>query len=187
MIVNHDREKLINVIVFFALNTQYCGKIKLLKLLYLFDFEHFRQTGRSSTGLEYRAWKLGPVPVAFYQEWDVLEPDLAAAIEIVPERVIDFTRETVRARQEFDDRHFTPRELRLMTELAERFRDEYSRPLVNFTHRERGPWARIWDEGRGDDARIPYSLAVADDAPDRDAILASAHERASMLAADRQH
>jgi uncharacterized phage-associated protein len=99
--------------------------------------------------------------------------------------VIDFTRETVRARKPFDDSHFTPRELRLMAELAERFRDEYSRPLVNFTHRERGPWAQIWDEGRGNDARIPYSLAVADEDPHRDAVLASAHERASILSAAR--
>jgi hypothetical protein len=31
------------------------------------------------------------------QEWDCLEPDLAAAIEIRPERVIDYTREAILA------------------------------------------------------------------------------------------
>ena len=53
MMVPHDRDKLINAIVFFAKNTKYCGKIKLIKLLYLLDFEHFRQTGRSVTGMDY--------------------------------------------------------------------------------------------------------------------------------------
>ncbi len=37
----------------------------------------------------------GPVPIDIMQEWDQLEPDLAAAIDIVPEQVIDFVREKV--------------------------------------------------------------------------------------------
>lgn len=32
MIKTHEREKLINAIVFFAKNTRHCGKIKLLYL-----------------------------------------------------------------------------------------------------------------------------------------------------------
>src|SRR3982074_1597293 len=47
MLLSRNREKLINVIVFFASNTEHCGKVKLFKLLYLLDFAHFRQTGRS--------------------------------------------------------------------------------------------------------------------------------------------
>ena len=81
MIKTHEREKLINAIVFFAKNTKYCGKIKLIKLLYFLDFELFRQTGRNVTGLDYRAWKMGPVPTDFYQEWDEPGDDLAAAVE----------------------------------------------------------------------------------------------------------
>ena len=64
MLVSHEREKMINAIIYFANHTRHLGKIKLFKLLYLLDFEHFRQTGRSVTGLDYRAWKFGPVPVA---------------------------------------------------------------------------------------------------------------------------
>ena len=95
MPLSRNREKLINVIVFFASNTEHCGKVKLFKLLYLFDFVHFRQTGRSVTGLDYRAWKMGPVPLELMQEWEDLEADLAKAIDIVPEPVIDFIRERV--------------------------------------------------------------------------------------------
>lgn len=183
MMVSHERDKLINAIVFFAENTKYCGKIKLIKLLYLLDFEHFRQTGRSVTGMDYRAWKMGPVPLAFYQEWDVPEADLATAIDIVPEKVIDYTRETVVPKVGFNDSHFTKRELRIMSDLAERFRDDYSKPMVDVTHAERGPWEKIWDSGRGDNERIPYSLAIADDDPHREAILASAREYTSIAAA----
>ena len=37
------------------------------------------------------------------QEWDELESDMADAIEIVPEKVIDFIRELVVPKVAFDD------------------------------------------------------------------------------------
>lgn len=182
--LNRDREKLINAVLYFAHNTKHCGKIKVLKLLYLLDFEHFRQTGRSVTGMDYLAWKMGPVPFELYQEWDVLAPDLAAAIEIVPTKVIDLMREEVHPRVAFDDSHFSKRELRLMDELATRFADEYSKSLIGVTHRELGPWQKIWDSGRGNNERIPYALAVTDDDPHREAILESALQHTGLRVAD---
>jgi len=176
MLISRDRTKLINAIVFFAQNTQHCGKVKLFKLLYLLDFAHFRETGRSVTDLDYRAWKMGPVPLPLIQEWDQLEPDLATAVDIVPERVIDYVRERVVAKVGFDEGAFTKRELRMMTALANRFRDELTKPLINFTHAERGPWDKIWDGGRGNNDRIPFSLAIADDDPNREAVLEAARE-----------
>jgi len=183
MIVAHHREKLINAILFFAANTRYCGKIKLIKLLFLLDFTHFRQTGYSVTGFEYHAWESGPVPYDFYQEWDTLRSDLAAAIDIVPEKVIDYTRELVRPKREFDGSEFTKRELKIMASLAERFKDDKSKPLVNITHAERGPWAKIWDDGRGKNERIPYLLAVEDSDPNKESVLEAANLRAGIEAA----
>jgi len=183
MLIRRERERLINAIIYFAANTQHCGKIKLIKLLYLLDFEHFRQTGRSVTGLDYQAWKLGPVPLSLFQEWDSFDADLDAAIEIRPEKVIDYTRETVVPKRAFDDAHFTKRELRLMAELAERLRGSYSKPMIDMTHDELGPWHTIWDSGRGINGRIPYSLAIPEGSPHREEILASADEFQSVAAA----
>ena len=184
MLISRDREKLVNAIVFFARNTRHCGKTKLFKLLYLLDFYHFREAGRSVTGLEYHAWKNGPVPFALVQEWDDLEADLAAAIEIVPERVIDYDRQRVVPKIAFDDSHFTKRELRLMQELAHRHHDEMTKPLIGLTHEERGPWDKIWDGSRGNNERIPYALAVPDDDPNREAVLEAAREFDAIAAAD---
>lgn len=47
--------RLLQAVVFFASRTQHCGKIKLFKLLYVLDFEHFRQTGKTSV-LTWPAW-----------------------------------------------------------------------------------------------------------------------------------
>ena len=183
MLIPRNREKLINAIVYFATNTQHCGKVKLFKLLYLLDFAHFRHSGRSVTGLDYHAWKMGPVPLELMQEWDQLESDMAVAVKIVPEKVIDYIRERVVPLSEFDDSHFTPRELRLMAELADRFRDELTKPLIGFTHEDRGPWDKIWDSGRGNNERIPYALSIADNDPNRDIILDTAHEYSGIAAA----
>src|SRR5262245_35848072 len=176
MLISRNREKLINAIVYFASNTRYCGKVKLFKLLYLLDFAHYRETGRSVTGLDYVAWKLGPVPVELAQEWDQLEPDMAEAIEIVPEKVIDYERERVVPRARFDDSLFTRRELTLMQRIVEQHAKDLSKPMVNVTHEERGPWATIWDNGRGLNQRIPYMLGVGENTPHRGAVLESARE-----------
>jgi uncharacterized phage-associated protein len=187
MLISREREKLINAIVFFATQTQHCGKVKLFKLLYLLDFNHFRETGRSVTRLDYLAWKLGPVPLQLVQEWDQLEPDLAAAVDVVPERVIDYDRETVVPRVAFNESLFTKRELRILHELASRFREELTKPLINLTHVERGPWDKIWDAGRGNNSRIPYTLAIPDNDPNRDAILEAAREYEGLAAGAVRH
>jgi hypothetical protein len=75
VLISRNRQKLIQAAVYFASRTEGCGKVKLFKLLYLLDFAHFRETGQSVTGLDYVAWKLGPVPIEMAQEWDQLEPD----------------------------------------------------------------------------------------------------------------
>lgn len=183
MIKTHEREKLINAVVFFAVNTNHCGKIKLIKLLYLLDFEHFRLTGRSVTGLDYHAWTMGPVPTAFFEEWDSLGADLAEAIEIRPEQVFDYERYRVVAKRDFDPSHFSRRELRLMDALADRFRSDYSKPMVNVTHFERGPWSKIWNNGHGWLQPIPYTLAVPDSDPHGEAVLDAAAEYEGMKAA----
>jgi uncharacterized phage-associated protein len=180
MFVNTHRQKLINAIVFFAENTRRCGKIKLFKLLYLMDFEHFRQTGISVTGLQYQAWKFGPVPIEVMEEWEDLELDLATAIDIVPERVIDYTRETIVPRVAFNNQNFTRRELQIMQRLAETYRDTFSPIMIDVTHAENGAWATVWNNGIGDHNPIPYDLAIADDNHNREVILEMARQYAGL-------
>jgi len=176
MLVSRSRDKLINAILYFAEHTRGLGKIKLFKLLYLLDFEHFRRTGRPVTGMEYRAWKMGPVPAALVQIWDDLDADLAEAIEIRPEKVYDYVRENVVPKRRFDDTHFTPRELRILGELAARYVEDLSEKLIDVTHDENGAWASVWQDGAGSDQVIGYRLALAEDDPNREAILKAAAE-----------
>jgi len=181
MIKTHEREKLINAMVFFAENTRHCGKIKLFKLLYLLDFEHFKETGRPVTGMEYRAWEKGPVPHELWCEWPAMQRgsaanDIANAIDIVPESTGDYELQKVVPLIAFHDDHFTRRELRIMRSLVERFRDERTKPLINFTHQLLGPWEVTWRDGQGNNESIDYALAVGADDPYAAEILEAAAE-----------
>lgn len=73
MLTNHERQKLVEAVLYFATNVKKLGKVKLFKLLYFLDFEHFRDTGRSVTGMDYVAWKMGPVPEVLYSELSALD------------------------------------------------------------------------------------------------------------------
>jgi uncharacterized phage-associated protein len=161
MLQEHSREKLLNAIVFFVQNTYPCGKTKLYKLLYFLDFQHFTETGRSVTDLEYFAWPMGPVPRELHQELLMPAQDLAASFEI--ENV------TLRNGQDmlklkplkpFDAAHFSKREMRIMQSLAKEFRGHNADQMIEETHLENFPWHQVYVvEGRKQEL-IPYDLAL---------------------------
>ena len=185
VLTRSERKRLLQSIVFLASNTAHCGKIKLFKLLYLFDFEHFRQTGKSATGLDYQAWKFGPVPIDLMEEWEELCSDLAQLVHIEEERVIDYDRQTVRLNDgvRFDPDEFTPRQLRILEQLAAQYAGTYSPKMIDVTHAQNGAWDKVWQGGRGAHAAIPYELAVDDDEPLREQLLQVAKEQAMYHAA----
>ncbi|MEO5934344.1 MAG: type II toxin-antitoxin system antitoxin SocA domain-containing protein [Duganella sp.] len=110
------------------------------------------------TGFEYEAWKFGPVPVDLMQEWEMLGDDLSADVDIVPDKVIDYTRETVKPCEgvDFIDEDFTPRQISIMEELAARFRTTRAPTMIDVTHAQNGAWDRVWNDGAGARAVIPY-------------------------------
>lgn len=181
MSASSERRKLINAILFFAATTKNCGKIKLFKLLYLLDFEHFSQTGLSVTGLEYQAWEKGPVPRALYDEWSAPGEDMSAAFSVKAETMFSFTRQTVVPKVGVDEDVFTKRELRVMKALAEKYHDAKAEPMVDATHVANGAWAKVWEQNLGNDQVIPYSLAVADDDPRRRAVMDTADEYSRFI------
>lgn len=180
-----NRNRLINAVVFFAENTLHCGKIKLFKLLYLLDFEHFRETGKSVTNFEYQAWKFGPVPIDLMEEWEEFGADLSAKVHIEPEPVYDYTLQAVKVNQgmRFDDDDFTARQLRIMGELATRYRDTRSPTMIDVTHEINGAWDKVWHGGQGARKVIPYELSISDDVPERDELLSVASEQVMYRAA----
>jgi uncharacterized phage-associated protein len=160
MLIDRDREKLLQAVVFFALHTRKLGKTKLFKLLYFLDFKHFRETGRSVTGLQYFAWPKGPVPVSLYGELDAPEPDWDGKVAFSG---IDTGRGpmlSVRAQSDFDPSHFSRRELAILEGLAAEYRDTEADDMIEATHLENSPWHTVWVERGQRQQEIPYELAL---------------------------
>jgi uncharacterized phage-associated protein len=184
-LTHSERQRLLQAVVFFASYTQHCGKIKLFKLLYLLDFEHFRQTGKSATGLDYQAWKFGPVPIDLMEEWEDMAPDLASLVHIAEEKVIDYERQSVRVNDgvQFDPEPFSPRQLRIMHALAEQCRNTYSPKMIDVTHAQNGAQDRVWQHGQGAHCAIPYELAISGADPHAEVVRELAQEQAQYRAA----
>ncbi|MGO7967134.1 Panacea domain-containing protein [Rhizobium ruizarguesonis] len=163
MLIPRDREKLINAMNFFLSNTKKCGKVKLFKLLYFMDFEHFKQTGRSVTGLDYFAWPMGPVPVDLYGEMDAPEQDLAESFrfEERPIRNGEQTMLVMTPQTEFSDEHFSKREMRIMRELAGQYVNSPADEMIEATHLENQPWHKVYVQDGRKQAIIPYILSVS--------------------------
>jgi len=156
MIITHHREKLINAIIYFAKNTTYCGKTKLLKLLYFLDFYQFKQTGKSVTGLDYFAWKMGPVPKELFEELSGnMKPDMKAAIEDLPKEGF----QQIRPKKKFDNQYFSKKEMKLLDDISFIFKDANADDMVEITHLKNEPWERTLKE-KGEFQKIDYMLAV---------------------------
>jgi uncharacterized phage-associated protein len=180
MLITHDREKTINAILFFAHKVNFLGKTKLFKLLYFLDFEHYRDTGRSVTGMDYFAWKMGPVPISLMEELDAPEADLCEKLSISEIPVgRGGTMLKLAPLDAFDPTHFTLREMRSMERLATNFRDARADEMVDATHLENSPWDKVYHGEGGHQARIPYEYILR--AQDKAAMLSLVEERRAVI------
>lgn len=159
MLISRNRSKLINLILFYSQNVDYCGKIKLFKLLYFTDFEHYKQTGRSVTGMEYFAWKMGPVPKVLMDEIDTPNQDLATAVKFTKKKIKNGFMLSISPLMEFDKSHFSKRELRLIDGFANQYRQTKADDMVEATHLENLPWHQIYNVQNQKQKVIPYELS----------------------------
>ena len=161
--VHHRREKLLNAIAWFSHNTKHCHTLKLFKLLYLLDFEHYRQTGRSVTGLDYHAFPKGPVPRALLEEIKK-EPEERGRALRVRETHDDMDGSLIKREftttKGFDETYFTLRELQIMEHLALFFSEAKSDLMSAYSHDPNFPWKKVYGEGEGKGRVIPYELAL---------------------------
>jgi len=158
MVITHHRDKMINAIIYFAKNTNICGKTKLLKLLYFLDFRHFKQTGKSVTGLDYYAWEMGPVPKKLFNELtENMPPDLKSAIHELPKE--EFQK--IVPKRRFNGDYFSKREMRLLENISFIFKEANAEKMIESTHLANEPWDRTLKE-KGMYHKIDYMLSIDD-------------------------
>lgn len=156
------QEKILNGIKYFVTNTNNVGRTKLFKLLYFWDFIHFKRHGLSVTGFEYYTYPFGPVPKKLYDE--ITKDDLPRYLgENLS--IIEITEENDEYRQfkinlknsKIDFDCFSPNEKRILEEVAYIFRDATAKQMTEITHLHNTPWSKTSKDGEV--VLIDYFLA----------------------------
>ena len=175
-----NKEKYKNAILFFASNVPNVGRVKLNKLLYFSDFDHFEKYGEPITGETYQNDKLGPVPM--HVEQTIKEMESEGQANVVAEAVIDFVRYNLVPRIHYDPRIFKPSEMEVLSAVSEKWGHHTAKELVIASHGE-APWLATRDGNT-----IPYALAYYrgkfeepsyDEEPRQDIILAGCTQNSS--------
>jgi uncharacterized phage-associated protein len=175
LLINRRHEKAINAVLFFVSNTHHCTRTKLMHLLYLLDFEHYKVTGRSVTEDSYCALPSGPVPAELY--WELHRPvGTTAPIDNILnlDESPDGQGLLTPKRGPVED-DLTKRHLRLLTELSAQYQEDGGELLTATVCADNEPWAKVYEGGRGQFAYIPYALAL-DSSPHREQILEISRE-----------
>ncbi len=142
--------------MFFAQNIakNKIGKLKMAKLLFALDFEHFRQTGRTVTGLNYFAYQNGPYPKELMNKMSEKEfpDDLSKDLTLI---LKGDTKDDggylfrVKEGRSADLSLFSPREVEIMGNLAEIWRDAFGKDIRQWSYTRGTPWQMVWEkEGR---------------------------------------
>jgi len=164
MQTNIYRKKLLNAILYFAKNTKHVNLTKLSKLLYFLDFTHFKQIGYPSIGLEYYAFEKGPVPKDFWLEirGGNVPDDFSGKFALIP-KTDDFAPNykelEIRAIETPDLSVFTPREIKILENLAFIYKEAWAWQISEVTHLPKQPWD-ITIKRSGKNQVIDYLLAI---------------------------
>ncbi len=176
-----NKGKYKNAILFFARNTPNLGRVKLNKLLYFLDFDHFEKYGAAVTDDIYENNELGPVPV--HAEEIVAEMESERLVEIIVEPIIDYVRYKLIPLANYNHNIFKPSEIEMLCEVTEKWQHHTAREIVIASHGE-APWIAT---RKGES--IPYALAYYrgkfeepsyDDEPRQDLTLASGSQGSSV-------
>ncbi|MEM6800041.1 MAG: type II toxin-antitoxin system antitoxin SocA domain-containing protein [Bacteroidota bacterium] len=127
-------EKVAHYVIYFAQQVKPM-KTRLNKLLFYADFLHFKRTGYSISGCNYRAIPYGPVPSHFRELFGVLETEKYIQIE---EELSESGHmgERFLALQKFDQSLFNQEELAHMEEVVNKLGEMKTKELIELSHGE---------------------------------------------------
>jgi len=137
-------DKATNLMLYFLsnCNPEFNDKLKLNKMLFYTDFLNYKTTGRSISGISYRAISYGPVPsnydfifAHFIEKEEIIEP---VFIKVNNSRV----NECYRPLKDFDLSVFSAEELNTIKKVVELFGNTPSWDLVELSHKEKA-WVEL--------------------------------------------
>lgn len=116
---------------------------KLLKLLYIIDEMAVKETGVPVTGLDYRVWKMGPVPFEVYK--DFMHDD-SEKLSFFAEAQKKGESALIKSVNTFNDSEFSDYEMNLIDRVINENGLYQKDTLIEFLHEEGSLWKKVVDE-----------------------------------------
>lgn len=165
---SRQKEKIRNAVLYFVTHDNTVGLTKLMKLLFYLGFRTLTTKGRDVTGLVYKTWEHGPVPVDVWRDLKNHSNNLnlSSVVRAVP-FITDPRDEPagvrLRAVQgvKFSDRYFSPSELKELHHVSEMFKGLPASKVVEASHGRKELWFKVLKE-KGADQPIDPELAISD-------------------------
>lgn len=152
------QKKFANAVLYLLRGCGKPGQTKLLKMLHLADFAHYRKHLSSITGGSYVALERGPVLDGYVEHFDSLERHGIVSRNDVAVLGHDKPKTEYLPLAEPDESVFSRSELEVLDEVIQQFGNRSGTFLSDFTHEENGVWSWAWD-ANAPGRPIPYTLA----------------------------
>ena len=140
--MQYQQEKFINALLFFGkkTNPKIFGITKLLKLLFLSDFYHFKKYGKPILGDIYFRLAQGPVPSVSYNFFSETfyrgeNTALKEVARVVPEKMIDHDLYRIEPLKEPNLDVFSGSDIEIMENVAKRFHNKTATEMVKEIHK----------------------------------------------------
>ena len=145
--MNTLEHKLINGIKYLLKHTNKVGLTKLFKLLYFWDFIHFKRFGTSVTGLDYYAFPFGPVPKYLYYQVtsgkpnELINSNFNIIKELDDEDRDNYTQYKFYMKDKKTDLDWlSPNEKKVLEDVAFIFKDSPAKEMTDITHLKGTPY-----------------------------------------------
>lgn len=149
---NLNSGKIANLVILFIKESKqdYNNKLKINKQLFYTDFLHYKNYGRSITGLSYRAINYGPVPTNYDNIFTYLENEKVIFSNWIKTNS-GSAIEIFAVEGGFESVTFSDEELATIDAVVVRFKDMSSWDIVELSHKE-----RAWKELEAERKLISY-------------------------------
>ncbi len=160
--MRYDIEKLIDILVIFAKNSQELTKLRINKLLYFLDKIHIQKYGRLVLNDRYYRLEFGPIPSVSY---NIINDFFMPEIKISGKKIINNRLkkyfiadknqngyDLLNLKQEVNFNSLSESELEVLDEVLTNYGKKSTGDLVNLSHKD-----KTWTETEEPD-EIDYSL-----------------------------
>lgn len=121
------------------------GLIKLIKLLALVDFTHYRKHLRSVTGMQYVALRMGPAPDQYEDCIKRLTDSGVVKSNEIQIYGLPNPKQEFSATRDANPSVFSGTEIEVLEEVLAKYGRLTGKQLIDETHAIDGPWAMTWE------------------------------------------